>query len=81
MPGESPAKRKIETDESSSLKRTKLIGHEDLKTAIINEVKQIFEDRIARLESRVKFLEDELDLEEDESKAVDLKRLLKRKKT
>ncbi|CCG22239.1 hypothetical protein CORT_0B05310 [Candida orthopsilosis Co 90-125] len=73
MPGESPAKRKIETDESSSLKRTKSIGHEDLKTTIINEVKQIFEDRIARLESRVKFLEDELDLEENESKGVDSK--------
>ena len=44
MPGESPAKRKIETEESSSLKRTKLIGHEDLKTTIINEVKEVFED-------------------------------------
>ncbi|KAI5969391.1 hypothetical protein CANMA_001458 [Candida margitis] len=67
MPGESPAKRKIEMDESSSLKRTKSIGHDDLKTTIITEVKQIFEDRIARLESRVKFLEDELDLKEEVS--------------
>ena len=67
MASESPAKRKIETEESSSLKRTKLIGHEDIKTTIVNEVKQIFDDRIARLESRVKYLEDELDLKEDGS--------------
>ena len=72
MPGESPAKRKIETEESSSLKRTKLIGHEDLKTTIINEVKEVFEDRIARLESRVKFLEDELDLKDNDSSTADL---------
>ncbi|KAI5958250.1 hypothetical protein KGF57_002605 [Candida theae] len=70
MGSESPVKRKIETEESSGLKRTKSIGHEDIKTTIVNEVKQIFEERIARLESRVKFLEDELDLKEDSSGAV-----------
>ncbi|CAK9438220.1 uncharacterized protein LODBEIA_P24790 [Lodderomyces beijingensis] len=60
MPDESPAKRKIETEETlqnNKLKRTRSIGHEDLRSSIAEEVKQIFENRISRLETRVSVLE------------------------
>ncbi|KAI5966212.1 uncharacterized protein KGF55_000521 [Candida pseudojiufengensis] len=73
MPDESPVKRKIELEElNENLKRTKSIGHEDLKSIVINEFKNLFENRIARLEARVKYLEDELDLKvEDQDKNSD----------
>ncbi|KAI5955903.1 hypothetical protein KGF54_001405 [Candida jiufengensis] len=74
MPDESPVKRKIELEElNENLKRTKSVNHEDLKSIVIHEIKKLFEDRISRLESRVKYLEDELDLkEENEPKDSDL---------
>ncbi|KAI3403706.2 hypothetical protein KGF56_003524 [Candida oxycetoniae] len=61
MPDESPAKRKIDLEDSTinaKLKRTKSIGHEDLTSSILAEVKRTFEDRIAKLESRVEALEE-----------------------
>ncbi|KAL6452205.1 YRB2 Ran-specific GTPase-activating protein 2 [Candida maltosa Xu316] len=60
MPDESPVKRKIESEDTPavSLKRTKSIGHDDLKSSIVKEVSKIFEDRIEKLEERVNKLEE-----------------------
>lgn len=73
MPDESPNKRKIELEDEqdslsfdNKLKRTKLIGHEDLKTTVIAEMRKLFESRIVQLEERVKVLEDILEFNRDD---------------
>ena len=73
MSNESPVKRKIEPTEETAvqLKRTKSIVQEDLKESIIKEITKSFEDRICKLEARIKKLEGELLLSEDECKEVD----------
>ncbi|RCK54624.1 Ran-specific GTPase-activating protein 2 [Candida viswanathii] len=73
MPNESPAKRKIEPEDlnSGQLKRTKSIAQEDLKESIVKEITQIFEDRISKLEARIKRLEEEILIDEEETKHED----------
>ena len=70
MSNESPAKRKIEAEEVTSvqLKRTKSTTQEDLKESIVKEITNIFEDRISKLEARIKKLEDELLIDDEELK-------------
>lgn len=75
MSNESPAKRKIEAEEVTSvqLKRTKSTTQEDLKESIVKEITNIFEDRISKLEARIKNLEDELLIDDEELKEEDKK--------
>ena len=85
MPDESPNKRKIELEDEqdslsfdNKLKRTKLIGHEDLKTTVIAEMRKLFESRIVQLEERVKVLEDILEFNRDDDDDDDEKRKKKK---
>lgn len=81
MPDESPNKRKIELEDEqdslsfdNKLKRTKLIGHEDLKTTVVEEMRKLFESRIVQLEERVKVLEDILEFNRDDDDDDDEKK-------
>ncbi|CAX43779.1 Ran-binding protein, putative [Candida dubliniensis CD36] len=67
MPDESPSKRKIDSEESSSvqLKRTKSIAHDDLRQSIVKEITKKFEDRIVKLETRISKLEEEFSNEKE----------------
>ena len=68
MPDESPSKRKIDSDELTSvqLKRTKSIAHDDLRQSIVKEITKTFEERILKLEARILKLEEEFPNEEEE---------------
>ena len=69
MPDESPSKRKIDSDELTSvqLKRTKSIAHDDLRQSIVKRNYKTFEERILKLEARILKLEENFQMKKKKS--------------